>query len=57
MMCKFYILNLASFPGVEEWEKKRLVYTVAHARNYSKGHVVELGMCTNMTINGSHQPS
>ena len=32
----------------------------AHGRNYSKSHVVELGVCTNMTINGSreqHKPS
>ena len=36
-------------------------YTLfAHARNYSESHVVELGACTNMTINGSreqHKPS
>ena len=31
-------------------------YTLfTHARNYSKGHVVELGPCTNMTINGSRE--
>ena len=32
----------------------------AHARNYSKRHVVELGACTNVTINGlreQHKPS
>ena len=27
----------------------------AHARNYSKSHVVGLGTGTNMTINGSHE--
>jgi len=26
-----------------------------HAHNYSKGHVAELGVCTNMMINGSHE--
>ena len=31
-------------------------YTLfAHARNYSKSHMVELGACTNITINSSHE--
>ena len=44
---------LASFPDAEEGEEKEHLVHTAHARNYSKGHVVELGVCTNMTINGS----
>ena len=40
--------SLASFPGAEEGEEKSDWYTLfAHARNYSKGHVVEVGACTN----------
>ena len=40
-------IGIASFPGVEEGEEKECL---VHMRNYSKGHVVELGVCTNMTI-------
>ena len=47
---------LASFPGAEEGEERAPgTHLFAHARNYSKGHVVELGACTNMTINGSRE--
>ena len=47
---------IASFPGAEEGEGESAWYTLfAHVRNYSKSHVVELGACTNMTINGSHE--
>ena len=51
---------MASFPGAEEGEEKAPGTLFAHAHNYSKSHVVELGACTNMTINGSreqHKPS
>ena len=53
---------LASFPGTEEGEERTpgTHALFAYARNYSKSHVVELGACTNMTINGSreqHKPS
>ena len=47
---------IASFPGAEEGERESAWYTLfAHAHNYSKSHVVELGACTNMTINGSYE--
>ena len=53
--------GLTSFPGAEEGGGESAWYTLfAHARNYSKSHMVELGACTNMTINGSreqHKPS
>ena len=50
----FRLSILASFPGVEEGRRKSAWYTLfAHSRNYSKGCVAELGVCTNMTINGS----
>ena len=36
--------------------RKSTWYTLfAHAHNYSKGHVAELGACTNMKTNGSHE--
>ena len=44
---------LASFPGGRR--KSAWYILFAHACNYSKGHVVELGACTNMTINGSRE--
>ena len=37
-----YVL-LASFPGAEEGEKSAWYTLFAHAHNYSKGHVVEVG--------------
>ena len=47
--------GLASFPGTEGGEEKeRLVHTCLRMRVIiAKGHVAELGACTNMTINGS----
>ena len=36
-----------TFPGMEEGEEKAPGTHFAHAHNYSKGHVVELGACTN----------
>ena len=49
------VYSVALFPGTEEGEEKEhLVYTLfAHVPNYSKGHKVELGACTNVTINSS----
>ena len=36
--------------------RKSAWYTLfVHARNYSKDDMAELGVCTNMTINGSHE--
>ena len=36
--------------------RKSTWYTLfAHVRNYSKGHVAELGVCNNMTIDGSRE--
>ena len=36
--------------------RKSAWYTqFVHTRNYSKGHVAELGLCANMTINGSRE--
>ena len=54
---KLYSQNssLASFPGAEEGEESAWYTLFAHARNYSKSHMVELGACTNMTINGSRE--
>ena len=55
--CRYIQWNLASFPGAEEGKGESAWYTLF---NYSKNHVVELGACTNMTINGSreqHNPS
>ena len=65
MVCVLNDLNLCSlapspcpegYPGVEERRTKSAWYTLfAHVRNYSKGHMAELGVCTNMTINGSRE--
>ena len=51
-MIVFQVFSLASPSAEEGEEKERLVHTVC---NYSQGHVAELGACTNMTINDSHE--
>ena len=49
-MIVFQVFSLASPAAEEDEEKEHLVHTVC---NYSQGHMAELGVCTNMTINDS----
>ena len=50
------MLLLASFPGAEDREERAPGTHCSRMRvSIANGHVVELGACTNMTINGSRE--
>ena len=51
-MIVFQVFSLASPAAEKGEEKEHLVHTVC---NYTQGHVAELGVCTNMTINDSRE--
>ena len=50
LLCHSLVPRRGGGGGESAW------YTLfVHTRNYSKGHMVELGACANMTINGSRE--